>query len=195
MQTLCRRRFLECTSYPAGIMSYRPIYELTWSTFLRSRLSEVVGDVQWLKRKASLILGHSMRDFWRTNWHWERCCYEHLGLPLSVSFHLYVHTLHLPQGCITLAIDNISLSLPFSLDYLAGDRNWFHSIKLAYVNLCFVILQACKCIFIRNISAIMWQQCCLCILRGILFLSWILFTREGVWCNELKVTVIKLRTQ
>jgi len=28
MQTLCRRRFLVCTSHPAGIMSYRTIHEL-----------------------------------------------------------------------------------------------------------------------------------------------------------------------
>lgn len=46
MQTPCRRRFLECTSYPAGIMSYRHTHELTWSTFLRSRPSEVFAGVQ-----------------------------------------------------------------------------------------------------------------------------------------------------
>jgi hypothetical protein len=78
---------------------------------------------------------------------------------------------------------------------LAGDRNWFHSIKLDYVNLCFVILQACKCIFIHNVSATLWQHSCLCTLHVILFLNWIQFIREGGWCIELKVTTIKLRTQ
>ena len=168
---------------------YHVLQNYTWtlSTCLRSRPSVLAGGVQWLRRRASLTPDQSMRDLWRANWHWERSS--------SVSLHLYAHTVHLQRSCISLAFDNISPSLLASLDYLAGDGNWFHSINLDYVNLCFVILQACKCIFIRNVSATLWQHCCFCILHGILFLRWIQFIREGVWWSELTFTTVKLRTE
>jgi hypothetical protein len=41
--------------------------------------------------------------------------------------------IYLPWGCIILAIDSISLSLSLSLVCLVGARNWFYSIKVAYV--------------------------------------------------------------
>jgi len=41
MQTLCRRRFLVCTSYPSSIMSYRTIRELC-------PLVSVRGSLGWL---------------------------------------------------------------------------------------------------------------------------------------------------